>query len=220
MNSRILAALVVAASLMTSAAIAQERVALALTPPDAPRWDVALNAGWLGGNKSEVAPAWDDWYDAASVGASAGYYWTPHLKLELDLATTTNGGIYQQDVIFVPVTYVETREHEFRTTSLAGGLTYQFLENRWFHPFVSGGLAVVHERDRLDLSYPAPRPPGTSTPPPSTSHTTTVSARPFAALGFKAYASPRVFFRTDLQLTASSREVESVSWRGGIGFDF
>jgi hypothetical protein len=49
---------------------------------------------------------------------------------------------------------------------------------------------------------------------------TATSARPFATLGFKAYASERVFFRMDVRVSASGDRVESTVWRGGMGVDF
>lgn len=222
MNRTVCAALVLAACFTTSLAAAQDAPAVTLTPADPSRWDVAFHVGWLGENKSEIAPDWNEWYDAASFGASAGYYWTPHLKLDVEVGTTTRGGILVQDYgVFSPgLPYWQSREHAFRTTSLTGGVSYQFFENQRFHPFVGGGLAVVHERERATLSFPGPRPPGAPLPPPETFEETSIAARPFAVVGFKAYTSERVFFRSDVQVTGSRQHVESVSWRAGIGFDF
>jgi hypothetical protein len=221
MNRTVCAALVLAACLTTSFAAAQDAPTLVLSPADPSRWDAAVHVGWFGGNKSEIAPDWDDWYDAASFGVSAGYYWTPHLKLDVELGTTTSGGIFVQEYgFFGSGPYVQSREHTFRTTSLAGGVSYQFFENQRFHPFVGGGLAVVRERERLLLSLPVPRPPGVIPEPADAFEETSLSARPFAVIGFKAYASERVFFRSDVQVTGSRQHVESVSWRAGVGFDF
>src|SRR5688572_32440149 len=89
MNRTVCAALVLAACLTTSLAAAQDAPTVVLSPADPSRWDAAVHVGWLGENKSEIAPNWNQWYDAASFGASAGYYWTPHLKLDVELGTTT-----------------------------------------------------------------------------------------------------------------------------------
>jgi hypothetical protein len=49
---------------------------------------VAAHVAWLNVNKSGVGATWNDWYDAASFGAVVGYHWSPHLKSEVDLATS------------------------------------------------------------------------------------------------------------------------------------
>jgi hypothetical protein len=48
---------------------------------------------------------------------------------------------------------------------------------------------------------------------------TTFRPKPMAALGFKAYMTPRAFFRNDLRLVLSDK-IDAVIWRFGIGVDF
>jgi hypothetical protein len=43
--------------------------------------------------------------------------------------------------------------------------------------------------------------------------------RPFAAVGFKAYMTPRSFFRSDMRFTIRDG-VDEVLWRFGFGVDF
>jgi len=220
------AALVFGALITATHAAAQAPPVVTLRPVDPSRWDVAAHVGWFGGNKSEIAPDWNDWYDTASFHVSTGYYWTPHLKVEVDVSTTARAGVFSEQVVQLPGSpfpYVRAREHRFRSTGAAAGVTYQFFENVWFHPFVGGGLAVVHETERAGLSQPFFfRDPQTGVvlpeQPPIDRQSTT--ARPFAMLGFKAYVSERAFVRTDLRVIASADRAEAVVWRGAVGFDF
>jgi len=59
----------------------------------------------------------------------------------------------------------------------------------------------------------------TGAPPERFPKRTEVHARPFAGLGFKAYMSPRSYFRTDLKFVIDGG-VEEVMMRFGIGVDF
>ena len=210
-------------------AAAQDAPIVSLAPGDPARWDVAGYAGWRGTNKSDVAPEWDEWYDTASFGASTGYYWNPHVKLELDLSTTTEGGVFVQEQVAppdvpvpLPSPFFRYGEHRFRNTTLSGGLVYQFAENTWFHPFVGGGVETVRERARLELEEQVfcVRVPCTPVRLPVQ---TSVSYRalPFASAGFKWYMTERAFIRSDIRSTFSSANVvDAVTWRIGIGADF
>jgi opacity protein-like surface antigen len=229
MMTRVWAAAFAAAALLAaSSARAQDRPIVSLTPPDAARGDVAGHVGWLGGNKSGIGAQWDEWYEAASFGASAGYYWTPHVKIELDAATTTEGHVFSHEPVDVPGQPFQSfreRRHMFRSTTVGAGIAYQFFENTWFHPFVGAGLEVARESARVDLSPLFPFPSGRDgapidVPDASVEPGTSYSARPYAAAGFKWYVSDRAFIRSDIRATASSTQVESVVWRGGVGVDF
>src|SRR5687768_6390581 len=156
------AALVLAAALFTaSGARAQVAPVVTLTPERPARWDVSGHAGWLGVNKSDIFDTgWNDWYDAGSFGASAGYYWTSHLKTEFDVATTTESRIFAYESLILPgepylypYPYQQSRQHFFRSTSFSGGASYQFFENSWFHPFLGLGVDVVRESTRVDTPY-------------------------------------------------------------------
>jgi hypothetical protein len=188
---------------------------------------VAAQVGWVGVNKSEIAPDWNDWYDAASFTRSAGYYWIPHLKAEFDVSTSTHGNIYTYEPLIVPgdlYPYPRSVQHFFRAAGVSGGLTYQFFENQWFHPFLGTGIEAVAESSRRNLAQqfiPASggRPP-ILRPAETTGWETTVTARPFVVGGFKWYVSERAFVRSDVRSSFSSDGFESVVWRAGAGFDF
>ena len=218
------AAALVAAGLISSAASAQT---LSLTPANPTRWDASFHAGWFGGSRPMPSRSDPAWYDAAAIDGSVGYYWTPNLKLEADFGTTGVGDVYVFEIIEIPgLPYGQYRgrAHQLRSTSLGLGATYQFLENRWFHPFVSGGALVAHETERAAFTEPfvvyrSPTDRVVLPPLPALSDSST-HARPFGAVGFKAYLSERAFFRSDLRVSASTSDRGTVAWRAGFGFDF
>lgn len=217
-------AVIVAALLIVPPAAAQDAPIVSLTPESPARWDVAGYAGWRATNKSDVAPEWDEWYDTASFGASAGYLWTRHLKVEFDGSTTTEGGLFVQEQL-VPGNgpFFRFGEHRFRTTSVSGGLLYQFGENAWFHPFVGGGVETIREDARLELQeqFPCNRAPCDPVQPLPVEESVSYMARPFAAVGFKWYMTERAFVRSDVRTAFSTGTVvDAVIWRIGIGADF
>ena len=234
MTSRFRTALVVAAAFFTTSytsapAFAQAsagRATVTLTPEHPARWDVAGHVGWLGVNKSDIAETdWNDWYDAAAGGVTAGYHFTPHLKVEVDVATSTEGRIFTYDTLYVPgaiYPYSRQRHHFFRSTSVGTGVSYQFFENQWFHPFLGAGIDVVRESQRQDQPQQfvsGPFPP-VLLPAVAQDWETSVTARPFATAGCKLYVSERAFIRSDIRTTWSSHGGESVVFRTGVGFDF
>ncbi len=220
---RALPGLFVAILAVAGPAAAQEAPLITLTAPDAPRWDVTGQAGWLGMDKSAVAPEWNDWSDAAAFSASLGYYWTPHLKLEADVTASNDGHVSVQQPLPSPgnpFPVYRYGEHRFRTTSAAGGLVYQFFENAGFHPFVGAGVEVTRERDELSLQQQTTcaRTPCTTVLPVET--TVSWRARPYLTTGFKAYVSERAFVRSDVTVTVWRNGGDAVRWRAGIGVDF
>jgi opacity protein-like surface antigen len=103
------------------------------------RWDVAGQLALLNRNKTELGSRWDHWYEAPLIQASAGHYWTPHVKTELEIATSGQGTIgIEEDLRY--------REHMLRESTLGATAVYQFLDNQWVHPFVGAGLEVARER--------------------------------------------------------------------------
>jgi hypothetical protein len=221
------AAAAFAAALVVSSTATAQTAAVSLQPADPPRWDVAGHAGWFGGNKSEIAPDWNDWYDAALGGVSVGYYWTPHLKLEVDVFTTTTGDLYTEEQIPIPgqiYPLYRRRQLYFRETGVSAGVSYQFLENTWFHPFVGGGIEAARETSRVETPFqyqPSPIPgPPVIVPGDPSRRDTTGQARPFLTAGFKWYVTPRAFVRSELRSSWSSAHAETTVWRGGVGVDF
>jgi len=200
---------------------------ISLAPSDLKRWDASVTIGWLGGNKEEIGGDWDQWYDAFATSVDVGRYWTPHVKTDLSAALTTDGDVYSQEHFTVPgqpSPVFFSRQHRFalRAINLSGA--YQFLENRWVHPFVGAGLQLAWERQRVESPFPTAfgrdgRGPFTVPPPPFTSGTT-FDPRPFVSGGAKFYVTDRGFIRTDLSAAFDARGTARVWWRVGGGIDF
>ena len=220
------AAMVLAALFVATHAQAQVRPIVSLSPMDPARWDAAGTLGWFGANHAPLAQEWNDWSDSASFGLSAGYYLTTHLKIEVDAGTTTTGDVdlVEQIDFSSPFPVFRSRRLFFRSTTLAGGLTYQFLENAWFHPFVGIGIEGSRERTRFEsqplfIPLPGGR-PGPIAPASPAEIVTNYTARPVISTGFKWYVAERAFIRSDLRSSFSTDHPETVTWRVGIGFDF
>jgi hypothetical protein len=200
-------------------ASAQDQLVTTFVPETQRRWDAAGLVGWRGVNKSELAPDWNEWYDAAAFSIAAGRYLTPHLKVDLDLSTTSVGRVESQDIVSSPGTlpFYYFREYRFRRTTLAPSLVYQAFENRWVHPFIGVGLEGVRETQRLEIQVVPGR--GALTQSAPESHVV-YRARPFVTGGLKFYVTERGFIRTDFVSAFSSDGAESAVWRVGAGVDF
>jgi hypothetical protein len=201
-------------------AAAQDRPVTTFVPEAQRRWDAAGFIGWRGVNKSAIAPEWNEWYDVATFNVSAGHYLTPHVKLDVDLSTTSEGSVYSQDFVTSPVAppVVIARDHEFHRTTLAAIVAYQFFENQWVHPFLGIGLEGIREAEQVESLITSPI--GPRSPLLNRESRVRYSARPVVTGGVKWYASERAFIRTDLLTSFSTEGVESTVWRFGVGVDF
>jgi hypothetical protein len=200
-----------------------------LTPAAPPRWEAGGHVTWLGEEFATRSSFESDrWFGVASGGGTVGYYWTPHFKTELDIATSSEGEIYSVDVVTVPgptsPLFVQ-RDHEIRLTTASAGATGQFFENAWFHPFVGAGVELVREREHIE-TLPSPVPPPRATgaapigPAPGNETRVRYRGRPYVATGFKVYLSDHAFIRTDLRTSWSADGLSSLGWRSGVGVDF
>lgn len=200
---------------------AQGRTDVFLGDPSPPTWDASGHVSWLAANKSGIAPEWNQWYDVAIFGASVGRFFGPHLKAEFDAATSTTAEVYVQKIAVSTQGYpiYASQPQRFRVATLAAGASYQFLNNRWFHPVAGAGLESVRETKTVEeIVGPFPPPPLVSLDPPGT--TVSWAYRPFAEVGFKWFVSECGFIRSDVRTTFDTGGVGQVSWRGGVGFDF
>jgi outer membrane protein W len=162
----------------------------------------------LNRNKADLGSPWDHWYAAPMVEGSAGHYWTPHLKTELEVATAGEGRIgVLEDMRY--------REHRLRETTLGATAVYQFFDNQWIHPFLGAGVEVARERHLVDALIPG-RPLQSAPAIDRTSY----SVRPVVAGGFKFYVNDRAFVRTEVRTSFSTERPLAIQWRGGVGFDF
>jgi len=182
------------------------------------RWDVAGQLALLNRNKSELGSRWDQWYEAPLIQGSAGHYWTPHFKTELEIATSGQGTIGVEENL-------RYREHMLRESTVGATAVYQFLDNQWVHPFVGAGLEVARERhvaESLPSSierFPTTALPLTLRPVPAIDNVS-YSMRPLVTGGFKFYVSQRAFVRTEVRTSFSTDRPLAIQWRGGVGIDF
>ena len=200
------------------------------------RWDATGFVGWRGVDKSDLAPDWNDWYDVAAFSGSAGRYLTPHVKIEVDLSTTSNGRVFSETFFapppvppapprppfpappfYTPPSYT-LREHEFRRTTVGATLAYQFLENRWVHPFLGVGVEGVREAEQLQTQFvPGGGPRGSA---PDSRDSCAVLG---PAIRDRRLQVLRVGTRVHSHRRAdhlSSNGAESGVWRIGVGVDF
>jgi opacity protein-like surface antigen len=198
-------------------------------PPPSPisRVDVSGTLGWFNANKSDLEPAPNnDWYNRSlHGGVSVGWYWTDHLKTEIEAGATTTATLRNYPrVVFDGQPTNASVESSFRTRKLAVSQQYQAYRNEWAHPYVAAGVETTWERvtesyGPLYLYDSVARTSRLVAPPRTEGPETRVVVRPFGAVGVKAYMTPHSFFKTELRMSAR-RGVDEVLLRFGFGVDF
>jgi opacity protein-like surface antigen len=215
--------LCLAALAAADSARAQQPAPLALPG----RWDAAGQLALFNRNRSDLSQ-WDHWYSAPAVDATAGRYWTPHIKTEFEIGAAGRGRIDGEEGATVPggpVFFPRYREHTLQETTFGAMAQYQFFENQWVHPFVGAGAELVRERHTAD-ALPSQTirmstiNPGLVLPTLPAIDRVNWSVRPLVTGGFKFYVSPNAFVRTEVRTAVSSNGAVALQWRGGIGFDF
>lgn len=158
-------------------------------------------------------------------GLSGGWYWTEHLKTEIDFGARTKGRLYEPyPIVLSGVDTFYPIERTFSRSTLGIGQQYQFFHNAWFHPHLGAGANLSWERSTLHYAPtvvydPQTRTSRTVNPNRTDSTETKFKVSPFVESGFKAYMTPRTFFRGDLRVAFRDR-VDDVLTRFGFGFDF
>src|SRR6185295_7408784 len=102
------------------------------------KWDFGGSLGIVGARPidSQAVLAWN---------IDAGHYFTPHLKAEVGLLGTPTGAFSNHDFgggydATVTNTFID---RTMRSPSVSGAFTYQFRENAFTHPYVSGGVRIT-----------------------------------------------------------------------------
>ena len=193
-------------------------------PVPSPSWDVAVTAGSFHGQSIDDARStyWNhsstalraSWHHSGEWRLTAGRYWTPHFKTEVEFGATGEGDRYIQRFATVPgsaAPYPYGAQEFVKLRQGSGRITWQFLDNQWIHPYLSAGVSFDEERTRTQVFQPVyyqdPRNPSTRvviTPQPEGPRT---AYRTGVVLGggAKWYVSPRVFIKTGAQLVLSRR---------------
>jgi opacity protein-like surface antigen len=190
------------------------------------RGDTHFVIGWQNLHKEQPQPHYNDWVNAIFYGgAGAGWYWTEHLKTQVDFGAGTRGHQYRYEPIIVNgQTTGSSSRISVRQQSVAVAQHYQFFRNQWFHPHVGAGVDVARETtteeyqpvavfDNVTRIYSQVRPARTEGP----DHR--MIARPFAETGFKAYMTQRAFFTADTRVMFR-KGPDEVLFRLGFGVDF
>lgn len=212
---------IVAAALAAPAA-AQDTTR-SLKPATFPRWDLGGSIGSLTVTNTEIASTWGTWHQKAEFRVDGGYYWTTHLKTDVSVSTSNQWQDYETvrfNVAGIPNAYAFD-EITRQLISVSPAVTWQFRENQFMHPYVSGGVRIGLLLERLVRQAETLR-SGTLgyTVTPLDERRTEVVARPFLAGGFKSYVSRRVFARTEARLAFAQDGIRQVSVVAGIGVDF
>jgi hypothetical protein len=190
------------------------------------RGDLAGTIGWLSADTHPSGPYNDNnWENSFFGAASVGWYWTENLKTEVDFGAGTKARVFSTEPIRIDgrTAYVTT-DSKFARRTLGISQQYQFLHNAWFHPHLAAGVNLTWERrtDRIVPIYLYDDVTRTSrivTLEQNADPRTSVTARPFVAAGFKAYMTPRTFFRNDFRVAFRGGPDETVL-RIGFGVDF
>src|SRR5262245_51306448 len=184
--------------------------------PALPRVDLAAATGWFAADRSVNQDCCSSWSSSLFKGVSAGYYWTEHLKTDVEFAAPgrTEGYTYFNEQLASNVFRYTLEEHTITATRVTLSQAYQFGHNSSFHPFVRGGVDIDRERDDIErrISF-------ANTFAEQHSQATAVRARPFAGAGFKAYFNERAFFKGEARFTPARDEISQMTWTAGVGID-
>jgi hypothetical protein len=196
-------------------------------------WDAAVMTGLFVGHPGRLDrfdSSLDDWYHAGTLALSAGRHLTPNLKIEGEALISREGRrVVQQFVEGFPRAdfYAVGGEQRVRTNGISAGLTWQFYENRWVHPFVFGGVALDFDRTRVETwprwYYSDPLIGGDKIVVASGGVEdlgTSREVRGVMGTGAKLYMAKHAFFKTDARVNVGGHRSGHVSFRLGVGFDF
>jgi hypothetical protein len=210
--------------MVVAVVVLEARPSLAQTSATLPRFDAAASAGWLGAKDDRPRRYGRRWANSLFGAVSAGWYWTDHLKAEIDAGAGTEARMY----ISRPV-QVDGREAwqpvevEFSRRTVGISQQYQYGRNAWFHSYIGAGVHLTWER-RTERHHPLivylpASPPQTVRDAFTEGPATRLMTRPFVSTGFKGYFTPRAFFRSDLRLGFRGG-LDEATVRAGFGFDF
>jgi hypothetical protein len=186
--------------------------------PPVSRLDLTVSTGWFAADRSASTDCCNStWSAGLFKGVAAGVYWTDHLKTEVGFAAPGSTEGYRSSSRVLPngLTSFTSEEHHYDGTKVSIAQIYQFGRNSTFHPFIVGGADIDREHDTIERF----------TSSSSSSHTTdtraetSIRARAFAGVGFKAYFSERAFFRGEARFAGGQQRAGQMTWTAGVGVD-
>ena len=189
------------------------------TTADAPKWEAGAGFSLLWVRDADVGDEGNGSLGGHQLRLDVGRYWTPHLKFGLFAASGPRFRTAQ--VAYVDANgrpYPATITSHARLVTVAPGVTYQFGDNAFIHPYVTAGAQVgllhIHRErnpDRFRAPVPVPR---------IDERLSEVHVRPFAAAGFKAYFNRRVFVRPEVLGAVGPGGIRQFTLHLGAGVDF
>ena len=190
------------------------------------RGDVHIAIGWQNLHKEQPQQRYNNWLNGIFYGGTgAGWYWSDHLKTQVDFGAGTRGRQYryEQFVVNGQTTVAQSRV-SVNQQSVAVAQHYQFFENQWFHPHVGAGVDLARETTREEYDQvvvfdPVTRGSRLVSPQRTEGPEHRFVARPFGEVGLKAYMTRRAFFTADSRLMFR-HGVDEVLFRLGFGVDF
>ena len=216
-----------AASLLVAGSAAAQPAGAPAAPVQ--RGDFHAVIGWQNLRQErgrDTLDSYNNWANGILYGgAGVGWYWTEHVKTQVDLGAGTTGRHYHFSTVIINGQQTgESARVSVRQQSLAIAQQYQFFRNQWFHPHVAAGVEIARERRTEEFQPvfvfdPVTHISGTLRPARFVGPTHRMIARPFGEVGFKAYMTRRSFFTTDMRLMARSG-IDEVLLRIGFGVDF
>ncbi len=202
-----------AAVLACTAGVAQAQPA----SPPLTGFDFTASIGLFSADRSETAGN-TSWSGSFFKGVSAGYYWTDHLKteVELGLPNPTEGYSYSNERLANGIFLSTYDERTYSGPKFGVAQVYQFGRNAPFHPYAFAGVDV--DRERIDLDRHSFVSGSSSLERDETSSSNRIRARGFTGAGFKAYVSERAFFKGEMKLDIG-QSLNQVTWKAGVGVD-
>jgi len=181
-----------------------------------PRVDVAAATGWFAADRSVNQECCSSWSSSLFKGVSAGYYWTEHLKTEVEAAAPgpTEGFTSRSERVTASLFRYTSEQHRISANRLSLSHAYQFGHNSNFHPFVRAGVDVDWEHDDIERYVQTA---GAFEEQHSSARQT--RTRPFAGVGFKAYFNERTFFKGEARFTPARGAIDQMAWTAGVGID-
>jgi opacity protein-like surface antigen len=207
--------------LVLSAAMPAAAQPLAQASEPVTGFDLTASIGLFSADRSERPGdccSSSSWSGSLFRGIAAGYYWTDHLKTEVEFGVPgpTEGYSYSSQQLANRTFLTFADERTYTGTKLSIAQAYQFGRNAPFHPYAFAGIDL--DRERVDLErrtfssgFPAERVDRTSS--------TALRTRGFTGGGFKAYVSERAFFKGEMKIDVGDRISQAV-WQAGVGIDF
>jgi hypothetical protein len=209
--------------------LAASGLAGAQEPSRAPltRADTHFVVGWQNLHKEQPGQqSFNNWINGIFYGgAGAGWYWTDHVKTQVDFGAGTKGRQYRYEPLVINgQTTGSSSRLQVHQQSLAISQQYQFFRNQWFHPHVGAGVDIARETTTEDYSPlfffdNVTRTSRQILPARTEGPEHRTIARPFAEAGFKAYMTRRAFFTADTRLMYR-KGLDEVLFRLGFGIDF